>query len=184
MEASSAAIARLQALIGEWHIEVAFPDARPRRCERDVRVDRSAGATCCSARTFPIPTRRTASRSSASIPRAATDIQHYFDSRGVTRVYAMTLRDNEWTLLREHHSPARLRAALRGEHQRGSPHDRGLLGATGGRAGLAARLCNDLQARLSAVLQGWGRKACCCRRAPGSPGVTARRPALQGAPVG
>ena len=27
--------------------------------------------------------------------------QHYFDSRGVVRLYAMTLRDGEWTLLRE-----------------------------------------------------------------------------------
>jgi hypothetical protein len=26
--------------------------------------------------------------------------QHYFDSRGVSRVYRMTLRDSEWTLLR------------------------------------------------------------------------------------
>src|SRR3954447_2714955 len=27
--------------------------------------------------------------------------QHYFDSRGVVRIYAMTLRDGVWTLLRE-----------------------------------------------------------------------------------
>jgi hypothetical protein len=27
--------------------------------------------------------------------------QHYFDSRGVARVYAMTLRDGVWTLLRD-----------------------------------------------------------------------------------
>ena len=27
-------------------------------------------------------------------------LQHYFDSRGVARVYRMTLADNVWTLLR------------------------------------------------------------------------------------
>jgi hypothetical protein len=27
--------------------------------------------------------------------------QHYFDSRGVVRLYAMTFRDGEWTLLRD-----------------------------------------------------------------------------------
>jgi hypothetical protein len=28
--------------------------------------------------------------------------QHYFDSRGVARVYAMTITDEAWTLVREH----------------------------------------------------------------------------------
>jgi hypothetical protein len=28
-------------------------------------------------------------------------LQHYFDSRGVARVYRMTLEDGEWTLLRD-----------------------------------------------------------------------------------
>lgn len=28
-------------------------------------------------------------------------VQHYFDSRGVVRVYRMTLRDGEWRLLRD-----------------------------------------------------------------------------------
>ena len=27
--------------------------------------------------------------------------QHYFDSRGIARVYAMTFRDDVWTLLRD-----------------------------------------------------------------------------------
>jgi hypothetical protein len=30
-----------------------------------------------------------------------TDVQHYFDSRGVVRVYAMTFSDGVWNLLRE-----------------------------------------------------------------------------------
>ncbi|GAA1041702.1 hypothetical protein GCM10009557_66030 [Virgisporangium ochraceum] len=28
-------------------------------------------------------------------------VQHYFDSRGVTRLYAMTFTDGVWTLVRE-----------------------------------------------------------------------------------
>jgi hypothetical protein len=34
-------------------------------------------------------------------PTTATYTQHYFDSRGVARLYAMTFRDGIWTLLRE-----------------------------------------------------------------------------------
>ncbi|GAA1841797.1 hypothetical protein GCM10009836_21490 [Pseudonocardia ailaonensis] len=34
-------------------------------------------------------------------PDGEAYVQHYFDSRGVVRVYRMTLRDNEWTLLRD-----------------------------------------------------------------------------------
>ena len=37
----------------------------------------------------------------ASIPRSGAYTQHYFDSRGVARVYAMTFSDGVWTLLRE-----------------------------------------------------------------------------------
>ena len=34
-------------------------------------------------------------------PRGDAYAQHYFDSRGVVRVYAMTFEDGVWTLVRE-----------------------------------------------------------------------------------
>ena len=49
----------------------------------------------------PTPgTRRTASRSSASIQGRETYLQHYFDSRGVARVYEMSLDAGVWRLWR------------------------------------------------------------------------------------
>src|SRR4051794_24131131 len=36
-----------------------------------------------------------------SVAEDGSYVQHYFDSRGVTRVYAMTLEDGLWTLLRD-----------------------------------------------------------------------------------
>lgn len=37
----------------------------------------------------------------ATDPDSGRYTQHYFDSRGVTRLYGMTFRDGVWTLLRE-----------------------------------------------------------------------------------
>jgi hypothetical protein len=34
--------------------------------------------------------------------QSTADARHYFDSRGVARVYAMTITDEAWTLVREH----------------------------------------------------------------------------------
>jgi hypothetical protein len=48
-----------------------------------------------------VPKPLTASRSSGVDRDDEACTQHYFDSRGVTRVYAMTFRDGVWTLLRD-----------------------------------------------------------------------------------
>jgi hypothetical protein len=37
----------------------------------------------------------------ATDPRTGGYTQHYYDSRGVTRLYAMSLTDGVWTLIRE-----------------------------------------------------------------------------------
>ena len=34
--------------------------------------------------------------------QSTADARRYFDSRGVARVYAMTITDEAWTLVREH----------------------------------------------------------------------------------
>ena len=88
----------LEALIGEWEIEVDFPGAPARgrmTCEWTL-----GGAFLLQ-------------RSSADHPQAPDGLcligpeegggftQHYFDSRGVVRRYAMTLDEHEWTLERD-----------------------------------------------------------------------------------
>jgi hypothetical protein len=76
--------------------------------------------------------------------------QHYFDSRGIARVYEMTLEDGVWTLSRG----ARLATALRRRTERGRQHDHGPL-AAGHRARCApgARLRPDVYAR--ALTRAW-----------------------------
>ena len=59
-----------------------------------------------------------------------TLLQHYFDSRGVARVYEMTLDDGVWTLARDEAGllAAEVLAALRGDLQRGRQDDQGRVG--------------------------------------------------------
>ena len=92
---------RLEELIGEWTVEASFPGAP------------SAGAVGRTAFEWMPGGRFLVQRWEVSHPDAPdglaiigadTDgeayIQHYFDSRGVARVYAMTFDDGVWTLSR------------------------------------------------------------------------------------
>ena len=96
------ALARLDAFIGEWRVEARFPPGGP------GDVAGRAVFEWALERQFVIQ------RSEAEHPDApnglviiaAEDdgeryVQHYFDSRGVVRVYRMTFRDGLWTLARE-----------------------------------------------------------------------------------
>ena len=93
---------RLAPFVGEWSIEAAFPGAEP----NDVRGHMTFAWTLQGA--------FLEQRSSVPHPAAPDGLsligadhgsdgftQHYFDSRGVARVYAMTFRDGVWTLLRD-----------------------------------------------------------------------------------
>jgi hypothetical protein len=97
-----AALARLEAFVGEWSVEVRFPAGGPSGAAGRVVFEWTLG------RQFVVE------RSEADHPDApnglmiiAADsdgehyVQHYFDSRGVVRVYRMTFRDGLWTLARE-----------------------------------------------------------------------------------
>lgn len=101
MESSHVAIRRLEALIGEWRMEVAFPGAP---------VLDGAGAVF----EWILGGRYVLQRTQIAHPDAPDGMmvisvdpvngdytQHYFDSRGVTRLYAMTLSDSEWRLTRD-----------------------------------------------------------------------------------
>ena len=92
-------IERLAPFVGEWDLEVSLPSPD------DVRAR--------AVFEWALDGRFLVQRVEISIPEAPNSIsiigadpggeafsQHYFDSRGVIRVYAMTFDDGVWTLLR------------------------------------------------------------------------------------
>jgi hypothetical protein len=90
------ALKRLGTLIGEWTVEVELPNAPAGRLTFEWAlggkyvVERSQAAQ-------PVPD---ALMVISVDPETGSYTQHYFDSRGVTRVYAMTFDSEVWTLLR------------------------------------------------------------------------------------
>lgn len=101
-----AALDRLDALIGEWTMEATPPGGPRWPGEARVRFEWLEG------RTFVIE------RWTVDLPEAPDGIaiigagdepesfrQHYFDSRGVARIYEMTLRDGTWRLWRDAPDP-------------------------------------------------------------------------------
>jgi len=92
----AAALAALGVLVGEWAVEVQLPDSPVGRVifewalNGQYLIERSSAPD-------PVPD------SLAVIGLGdGTDryLQHYFDSRGVTRLYRMGLADGVWTLRR------------------------------------------------------------------------------------
>jgi hypothetical protein len=96
-----AALERLDAFVGEWSIEASF-----------ARLSAPAGVTGHAVFEWVLGGQFLVER--AEVPDAPDSIaivgldpdgeaftQHYFDSRGVTRLYAMTFNDGIWTLLRD-----------------------------------------------------------------------------------
>ena len=100
-----AGISDLAVFVGEWTVEVRFPEGHPANVGGPAPEARSVfewtlgGSYLTQRSEIDHPD----APNSLSIYSAASDafIQHYFDSRGVTRVYAMTFTGGVWTLLRE-----------------------------------------------------------------------------------
>lgn len=108
-ESRPEALARLDVFIGEWDLE-------PRFAAEHLGGDGPAGEPVVARSRFAwdLDGGFLVQRSEISIPeapdglmvvapgaRAGTYTQHYFDSRGVVRLYAMGFADGVWTLLRE-----------------------------------------------------------------------------------
>ena len=87
---------RLEPFVGEWRVEAAFPDAAPGRCVFEWTLG-GAFLVARSEAPDPVP-------DSLQVvgPAAEGDgyVQHYFDSRGIARIYQMTFADKVWTLQR------------------------------------------------------------------------------------
>jgi hypothetical protein len=102
---------RLDAFIGEWSVEVPFAPGVTGR----VVFEWVLGGQFLLERS-EVP----------DVPEAPDGIaiigldrdggaytQHYFDSRGVARLYAMTFRDGVWTLVRDAPAAGRRRRPVR-----------------------------------------------------------------------
>jgi hypothetical protein len=85
----------LEALIGEWELAVDLPGAEDVRGH--VRFERM-GELLIETALIPVPE---APDSRCVVTwQDGRFVQHYFDSRGVARLYEMTFDGREWTLER------------------------------------------------------------------------------------
>ena len=95
-------MAELDRLIGAWEMEPRFEGAPPGLRGRMTCEWMPGGKYLIQRWEIPVPE---APDGLALIgPHEDRDglVQHYFDSRGVHRVFDVTLEDGEWTLEREH----------------------------------------------------------------------------------
>ena len=94
----------LEPLIGEWSMLAGLRRraARRHRRPRHLRVAGRASGSWSSAGRFRFRRRPTGSRVIGADPESEGGfLQHYFDSRGVARVYKMSFEDGVWKLWRD-----------------------------------------------------------------------------------
>jgi hypothetical protein len=119
-ENRSQALARLGVFVGEWILEVRFPGDEP------VLSIAKEGPQARSRFEWALDEQFLLQRTEIPIPEAPDSLtiisvdletgaytQHYYDSRGVTRLYAMTFDTRVWTLTRESPDFSRLDFAQR-----------------------------------------------------------------------
>jgi hypothetical protein len=95
---SNPAMARLAALAGEWAQEV---DVTGVPAGRTVFEPVLGGSFLLQRNEIPHPDFPDSILIIAAGPDGETYTQHYFDSRGVARIYKMTFGEGRWTLLRD-----------------------------------------------------------------------------------
>jgi hypothetical protein len=93
---------RLAAFVGEWSIEARFADAPPTDTGGRVTFEWMPGERFLVERwEVPHPEAPDGLAIIGFDDGRGTYLQHYFDSRGVARVYEMTLDDGIWKLWRD-----------------------------------------------------------------------------------
>ena len=98
------ALARLDVFVGDWSLEARFPGQEQAPSGVLVRswFEWALDGQFLLQRTeVPVPAAPDSLAIVAADPRTGGYTQHYFDSRGVVRLYAMTFTDGVWTLIRE-----------------------------------------------------------------------------------
>ena len=93
------ALKRLEVLVGEWVVEAEFPglEVPPGRSVFEWSLD---GQFLVQRSEAPNPVPDSMSIIAVD-PETGAYTQHYFDSRGVVRTYAMAFDGEVWQLLRE-----------------------------------------------------------------------------------
>jgi hypothetical protein len=103
------ALARLDVFVGEWAVEATFPG------DRTAPAGGTGGGVLARSRfewaldrqfllqrtEIPIPEAPDSLAIIGADPETGAYTQHYYDSRGVARLYRMSLTDGVWTLTRE-----------------------------------------------------------------------------------
>ncbi|UUU19335.1 hypothetical protein [Streptomyces sp. DSM 40750] len=94
------ALRRLDVLVGEWVVEADFAGGEAVPVGRSVFEWTLDGQFLVQQTEAPDPVPDSTAIVSVA-PGTGAYTQHYFDSRGVVRTYAMTFDGGEWRLLRE-----------------------------------------------------------------------------------
>jgi len=101
------ALARLDVFAGEWPVEARFPGGQPVPSDTGGPLVRSRFEWMLGRRFLLQRTEIPVAEAPDSLPIISVDLktgaytQHYYDSRGVARLYAMSLPEGVWTLTRE-----------------------------------------------------------------------------------
>jgi hypothetical protein len=92
---------RLDALVGEWTMETVFPGAPPSDLRGKTAFQWGPSRAFLIQRwEVPHPAAPDGVAIVAADEQSGDLIQHYFDSRGVVRDYAMSVEDGVWALQR------------------------------------------------------------------------------------
>ena len=96
-------LAALQPLVGEWRMVAVFENLPPTDADARVTFEWLPGETFLVERwQIPVPEAPDGIAIIGADPeRPGGYLQHYFDSRGVARVYKMSFEDGVWKLWRE-----------------------------------------------------------------------------------
>jgi hypothetical protein len=108
-ENRSEALARLDIFAGEWVLQARFPGGEPAPSiaqeegpQARSRFEWTLDGQFLLQRTeVPVPEAPDSLAILSVDPETGTYTQHYYDSRGVVRLYAMSLADGVWTLTRD-----------------------------------------------------------------------------------
>jgi hypothetical protein len=95
------ALERLDVFVGEWALQALFPGEQMMPVPYPSRFEWALDRQFLFQRTEIDLPQGPNSLTIISVDAAGAYTQHYYDSRGVVRLYAMTLTDTTWTLTRE-----------------------------------------------------------------------------------
>jgi len=99
--AASPELAPLEPLVGQWTIEAVFPNLPPTDARGRVVFEWMTGGQFLLQRwEVPVPEAPDGLAIIGLDGSGPAYLQHYFDSRGVARVYAMSFDDRVWKLSR------------------------------------------------------------------------------------